>query len=161
MSYIVKNCLNCKAQFNAPTREVNRGNGKFCSSSCSATFNGKNRPKPKANVICAYCEKEFYKAPNKQKLSKSGLYFCSREHKDAAQRIGGIREIMPPHYGTSLSSYRTLAIRTYGAKCQRCDYDAHEAAIAVHHKDHNHSNNSIDNLEVLCWNCHAIEHWGD
>lgn len=30
--------------------------------------------------------------------------------------------------------------------------------IELHHKDCNHSNNSLDNLEILCPNCHALVH---
>ena len=32
-------------------------------------------------------------------------------------------------------------------------------SIIVYHKDTNRENNDISNLEVLCANCHAIEHW--
>ena len=31
----------------------------------------------------------------------------------------------------------------------------------LHHKDRDRHNNDISNLEILCSNCHAIEHWGD
>jgi len=69
-------------------------------------------------------------------------------------------EIQPNHYGTGNgeSSYRRLALLEYGYKCQKCGYEANKAAIEVHHKDHNRENNTIENLEVLCANCHAIHH---
>lgn len=41
--------------------------------------------------------------------------------------------------------------------CCRCGYENAEA-LEVHHKDRNRSNNEIDNLEVLCCNCHRLEH---
>ncbi len=155
-------CLHCKQQAFAPLKEVKRGNGKFCSLSCSAKYHGAHRPKPKPNIKCAYCKKEFYKSPFKQTLSKSGLFFCCREHKDAAQCIGGIKEIMPPHYGTAdpAKYYRKTALAHYGVLCTRCGYNEHKAAIVVHHKDRDRTNDSLLNLEVLCANCHAIEHWG-
>lgn len=43
-------------------------------------------------------------------------------------------------------------------KCQRCGFSDHRA-LTVHHKDRNRSNNDPSNLELLCWNCHAIEHY--
>lgn len=43
--------------------------------------------------------------------------------------------------------------------CERCEYAQHEAAIIVHHKDRNRSNNDVTNLEILCANCHAIERY--
>ena len=163
MKTIDKNCLNCQKMFPALIREINRGNGKFCSLQCSGIYNAKQRPKPEPNVSCAYCGISFYKSNSKQAISKSGLYFCCREHKDAAQRIGGIKAIMPPHYGETVKDYRTLAFKVAGKPriCERCGYDTHEAAIIVHHKDRNRDNNDISNLEVLCANCHAIEHWGE
>lgn len=29
----------------------------------------------------------------------------------------------------------------------------------IHHKDRNNRNNDLDNLEVLCPNCHRLFHW--
>lgn len=162
---IQKNCLNCSKLFGARIKEINRGNGKFCCFKCFAEYNGKMRPKPEPNVNCALCSKAIYKNKTKKKGSKSGLYFCCREHKDMAQKVGGIKEIMPPHYGTGALDesrvYRRLAFNTKKKICERCGYNQHEAAIIVHHKDRNRMNDSIDNLEVLCANCHAIEHWSN
>jgi hypothetical protein len=45
--------------------------------------------------------------------------------------------------------------------CERCGtyIDASARGTwAGHHKDHNKSNNIIENLEVLCKRCHQIEH---
>lgn len=64
-----------------------------------------------------------------------------------------------PNWIDGAGSYRERAIRAFGCKCQKCGYDDHEAAIVVHHKDHNRENNDISNLDVLCANCHAIHHW--
>lgn len=156
------NCLHCNKEVFVEQKEINRGQGKFCNRSCSAKYNGTKRIKPKIpNVMCAYCHKNFYLSPSKQHNSKSGLFFCCRDHKDAAQRIGGIKEIMPSHYGDTLKDYRCLVYKVAGKPkiCERCGYDKHEAAIIVHHKDRDRENNDLDNLEVLCANCHAIEHW--
>lgn len=153
-------CLNCKNEFDAPIREINRGYGKFCSLSCSSQYNAKLRKsKLLPNTSCAYCGVNFHIPPNKLGSSKSGLHFCCREHKDLAQRIGGIKEIQPSHYGQELS-YRKKALRYLPHKCTRCDYDKNIVALAVHHKDGDHNNNALFNLEFLCMNCHAIEHWG-
>lgn len=159
---VKRNCLNCGNTFEAEQREINRGYGKFCKRKCSATYNANKRSENiSPNVICAYCKKYFYLNTSKQKNSKSGLFFCCRDHKDAAQRIGGIKEIMPPHYGETGGDYRTMVFKVAGKPkvCERCGFDKHEAAIIVHHKNKDRSDNTLDNLEVLCANCHAIEHW--
>jgi len=161
MKIIIKNCLNCTKEFNAPAREVKRGNGKFCTQKCSSIYNRAHEIKSEPNVICAHCKKSFYMNETKKKNSKSGFHFCCREHKDLAQCIGGIKEIMPPHYGTGSpeNTYRRIAFASKPKVCERCSYDKHEAAIIVHHRDHDRSNNDLSNLEVLCAICHAIEHW--
>lgn len=45
--------------------------------------------------------------------------------------------------------------------CQRCSkdlIDAKQHFWVVHHKDHNHWNHELTNLELLCKQCHQIEH---
>ena len=161
---IERTCLYCKVLFLAEAKEVNRGNARFCSIQCGRDFNKVNRKKPEPNVECAYCKIKFYKNNTKKKGSKSGLYFCCVEHKNICQKIGGIKEIIPAHYGTATdiksTVYRAIAFAEKPAICERCGFDKEIASIVIHHKDRDRSNNHISNLEVLCANCHAIEHWG-
>ena len=155
---MVQNCKTCGLEFRARRIDVGRGHSKFCSAKCfGISIRGPKSNTP--NAKCAFCEIDFKRGTH---ISKSGLYFCCRSHKDSAQRIGGIREIMPSHYGTSAGAYdyRDRAIKHYGNSCQRCGFQD-SRAIVVHHKDHNRSNNSIDNLAVLCCNCHYIQHSED
>jgi len=162
---IEKNCLHCKKLFMAESKEINRGNARFCSIQCGRDFNKINRPKPEPNVECAYCKVMFYKNESKKKGSKSGLYFCCAEHKNLSQRVGGIKEIMPAHYGIGKNGtsrvYRKKAFNNKPAVCERCGFDQNISSIIIHHKDKNRANNDLSNLEVLCANCHAIEHWGE
>lgn len=158
------NCLNCGKETQIENKEIKRGFGKFCSRKCSGEHHSKNITPHEPNVICAFCRQEFYLNDSKKMNSKSGLYFCCRAHKDEAQRIGGIEEIMPAHYGTGRADtiYRRQVFETMKRPkiCERCKFD-HPAAIIVHHKDRDRMNASDENLEVLCANCHAIEHWGE
>lgn len=158
MKAVKKVCLTCSKHFDAPLREVKRGNGKYCSRSCSSSSN-ERRKKP--NITCAHCNKPFYKSARRQTYSKSGLFFCCREHKDAAQRIEGLKAIHPDHYGTGnpLYSYRALAFRKLEHKCGRCQWHKITEVLEVHHKDCNRANNELSNLEILCPNCHAEEHF--
>lgn len=50
---------------------------------------------------------------------------------------------------------RSQAIKKYGQKCEFCDYDL---TIDIHHIKPKHKGglNEIDNLMILCPNCHAI-----
>jgi len=54
-------------------------------------------------------------------------------------------------------TYRTRALKHYGCKCAVCGFD-NILAIEVHHIDKNRQNNSIENLKILCANCHRVEH---
>lgn len=49
--------------------------------------------------------------------------------------------------------------RGFILKCARCGFDEPREILAVHHRDHNRRNNAPENLEILCPNCHAIEHF--
>lgn len=42
--------------------------------------------------------------------------------------------------------------------CECCGNDDH---ITIHHLDGNPNNNQIENLQVLCWDCHQIKHFPD
>lgn len=45
--------------------------------------------------------------------------------------------------------------------CERCDKDLQDASNfhwCAHHRDHDRTNNVIENIELLCKRCHQIEH---
>lgn len=118
----------------------------------------------KLNLVCAYCGKEFTRAPSKANKSKSGLYFCCREHKDIAQRLdsGAQFDVMrPDHYSEcsseegSINTYRDLAFRNYTHECAICHWKDDEEILQVHHIDEDRQNNNLNNLIILCPNCHA------
>lgn len=154
---IKKTCLECTKEFDGDLREHKRGNARFCSKSCSSKFNGRKHHKP--NCKCAVCDKEFYRPPSKL-ISKSGLYFCTQQCKCNAQTIGSnveIKEIQPAHYDTT-DNYRVIANRYLPQECNRCGYKEYPIVLEVHHKDCDHNNNVLENLEILCPTCHGVEH---
>lgn len=159
MRTIQKLCRNCHKEFDAPLREHNRGNAHYCSLKCSSNHYHRQRQKPKPNNTCANCGTMFYRAISRRARSKSGIFFCSRACKDQAQRIGGIKEIQPPHYGKEPVDYRNKAIRCLDLRCCNCGYHKHPEVLQVHHIDCDRTNNQLDNLKILCPTCHAEEHF--
>ena len=148
-------CRFCGESFPVRLTVLKRGNGKFCSVSCGAKFNARKRNPPKEpNVSCATCGTRFYKTPSRIAKSKSGLFFCNRKCKDSAQRIGGISEVIPSHYGTT-KNYRTICFRHHEKKCIVC---GEEGIVSVHHYDENHDNNDPSNLVPLCPTHHVYIH---
>ena len=75
--------------------------------------------------------------------------FCSKKCLGIARRFENA--IVGPK-GSGESSYRALAYRAYGEKCEICGYTE---VLDVHHIDGNRNNNDKDNLIVMCPNCHA------
>lgn len=108
----------------------------------------------RSQVKCGYCGKIFFKSNSKLNCSKSGIYFCCREHKDLAQKIEfGLEEIQPNHYG-SIYNYRRNAYCNYPHKCAVCGWDEDEDILEVHHIDENREHNELSNLIILCPICH-------
>lgn len=62
-----------------------------------------------------------------------------------------------PNYKNGIRNYRKKAWDHYPHKCNRCEVE-NPKVLRVHHKDRNRENNDLDNLEILCLNCHALEH---
>lgn len=115
------------------------------------------KTKNRIDLICAYCGKQFTRPKSKLNASKSGLYFCCREHKDLAQRLeNGFSIIWPSHYNISGSvySYRNYAFRNYAHECAICKWSEDEDILEVHHIDENRENNDLNNLIILCPLCH-------
>ena len=116
----------------------------------------------KIKCNCSNCNKELYKTPSQLRKSKSGNTFCSKScavsYNNSHYRTGTNN----PNWkdGTSYSKIHTkIAHRTYVDKCAICGLDE-ECILEVHHIDENHENNDIDNLIILCANCHARVHRG-
>lgn len=68
-----------------------------------------------------------------------------------------------PQYVHGKYTFETLRnkIKETVRYCQRCNEDLQDATHyfwVVHHKDHNHWNHALTNLELLCKRCHQVEH---
>jgi len=97
---------------------------------------------PKITKVCPVCSSEFRTEPRNGGEQVTCSRGCSNTYfrtKDGAY------------------SYRDRALKQYGAVCNGCGF-TNLLALEVHHKDKNRDNNSIENLVVLCANCHRIAH---
>jgi hypothetical protein len=150
---IHKACAFCEKEF--ITRRKSKREQIFCSESC------KYQAKRKRVIVeCSMCHKQCEKTLSKLLNSKHKIYFCDRTCKDKGQTLeGGIKEIMPPHYGTHDKSldYRGKFTKKE-LYCKRCGYNEFTCSVHIHHKDKNRKNNSKNNLTPLCGNCHLALH---
>lgn len=145
-------CEFCHDWYYVPQKELKRT--KYCSKNC----NNRGRRK-RVKVNCAQCGSDIEKTPSKLKNSKSGLFFCNRTCKEEAQKLGGIKQIQPNHYGNGNGkwTYRERALSKYGKLCNKCGYSKDVRMLDVDHIDSDRSNNKIENLQVLCVWCHGLK----
>ncbi len=119
------------------------GGQAFCGLSCYGISLRKEIP-------CANCGKLILSGLNKKTCSRA----CANQ-----QRTGIHYKIGRPRDKVVLE--RSMKIRLFevrGHVCERCGYNKKEI-LQVHHRDGNHHNNEIENLELICPNCHCEEHY--
>jgi ferredoxin len=154
---VCKICEHCGKEF--LERAKKKRAKKYCSVKCRS-----EAVSSKIEVNCASCDKIFYVIASRLASSKSGLLFCSRLCKNKTQKIGGIAEVLPSHYGTGQRNpdvYRRIyreANLVEKLKCERCGYCEFECGVDIHHKDGNEKNNLSVNLIALCSPCHRALH---
>lgn len=147
-------CGICSDEFYAKPSQLRLGNGKFCSLKCK-----RDAQKTGRYVTCHVCNKEIWRTPKDILKSASGYFFCSKNCSMGWKngKLAGKRHYMW-RGGTSI--YRRLKLENSDRiECAHCKIDD-QRVIVVHHKDHNRKNNQLDNLELLCRNCHYLVHDG-
>ena len=101
---------------------------------------------------CVNCDKEF-----KSHHSSSGTY-CSNKCQQDLVFKERIKEIEGGIEFTSKIMKRYLIFK-HGNKCQNinCGWDwSKECPIELEHIDGNSDNNKLENLTLLCPNCHSL-----
>ena len=198
-------CLQCG-------KELKYNQLKFCSNSCSASFNNKLREpmsdevrekisntlklknkeiqkeqNKKFCLICGkeltgrkktYCSKECRKNSYKrEKVVKYCIYcgkeftglsdrkFCSVDCSNQYQKDNIIKLFLENNYFNDGNIKIPKVIREFlyekcNYKCEVCGYEGYNiktgnTILQIHHIDGNSKNNSPNNLQVICPNCHA------
>lgn len=109
---------------------------------------------------CLYCEKEL--RPDQRHNT-----YCSNECTSKARVENKIQAWLDGNFdGLKGTNQLSTTIRNYlleqaNYKCQKCGWGevnqtTKKVPLDIHHKDGNCLNNTPDNLEVLCPNCHAL-----
>lgn len=137
-------CLICSKPIYKRPLEIQKNLGRlFCSSTCYGTSCRKEKP-------CIICGKLILASANKKTCSRG----CANTHR------AGIKYKLNEPRKDKVRSYRILKTRlssVRGKICERCGYDKFEI-LHVHHKNRDRSNNELNNLELICPNCHYEEH---
>lgn len=121
---------------------------KFCNNSCSAKFNNTKR---KLNNFCLNCGKEI---GIRSKFCGNTCY-SEYETKIINEKIENGDTSFPER------RYKEYLKLKYGEKCMKCGWNeinptTEKIPVQLEHIDGNSDNNSLDNLKLLCPNCHSL-----
>jgi len=146
------------------------------------------RYKRNPNTTCVVCHKHIYKRPCEIERNKGRVYCgmncygisCRKEtpcvvcgkpilagrHKISCSRACaniyrarvGYKYNKPRDKVKGQRALKLRLLETRGRVCEKCGYNKYEI-LQVHHKDKDRSNNDIENLELICPNCHCEEHF--
>lgn len=143
-----RKCLQCNVSFDV----YHLDSKKFCSSSCSATFNNKIRTvKVKKLRTCICCAKSL----TYQKL------FCSNKCQGLHLIAQSFKKIENGDTTLGEQRYKAYMIYKHGAKCMKCGWEeihsiTGNVPVQLEHIDGNPDNNEVSNLKLLCPNCHSL-----
>lgn len=73
--------------------------------------------------------------------------------------LDDILDGLHPQYKSSQLRIRLIEAEFFEAKCNRCnlaEWQGEPIPLELEHKDGCHTNHKLENLEILCPNCHAL-----
>ena len=150
-------CKTCqKIFFKIPSQVSSSGNS-FCSHSCSAKFNNSQRG---IDRFCLQCNKKLLVQSNQRK-------YCNHICQFKFQNIKKIQEWKSGKIsGLDTNGVVTPFVKNYlinkrGNKCVKCGWaeinpTTGKVPIEANHIDGNWENNTEENIELICPNCHSL-----
>lgn len=137
-------CLICKKGIYRRPIEFKRNDGNFyCSQACYGASCRREKP-------CVICNKLILSGLNRITCSRA----CSNTYrKGILYKLG-----RPKDKGEKFRAIKVRLLSIKGGKCERCGYGKAEV-LQVHHRDRSRKNNDLNNLELICPNCHYEDHY--
>ena len=148
---MIVNCPKCGTEFDNKSKW---GTRKFCSRSCA---NSRERPdsvKQKIRKGVKSHIKENGIIPTSQRLTPEEYDLYVEKQRRANEK----RLLETPFDEVSIYSLRKRIMLEQKGHCNKCglnEWQGEPIALELEHKDGDNQNNSRDNLECLCPNCHA------
>jgi hypothetical protein len=140
-----KQCQWCGKVFWVRKCYTRRGQGKYCSTSCSIQFRNKYFNPTRTQEVRDKISK------NHADVSGENNPMYGVRGKDSPGWIDG-RNSSPA--GEEAAVWRKVALMSKPPVCEECGKKLSGRDLQVHHKDGYRSNNDIDNLMVVCSKCH-------
>lgn len=100
----------------------------------------------------------------KKYLKILGVSYKINPHRKGLKHYESRKNIQSILNGNSTNASKRKRLIEEGIKEERCEccglstWMGKPIPLELHHKDFNHYNNSLDNLQILCSNCHMQAH---
>lgn len=132
------------------------GSGRFCSQFCAKRFSTKSRRKD--TLFCLSCGK---------RLRGKSVKFCNNNCKGYYDFLIYINKwLLGLESGTVVCQEVSNHVRRYlfevhNSKCEECGWglvhpETSKVPLQIHHVDGDCRNNKLENLKLLCPNCHVM-----
>jgi len=147
----MKTCPKCNTQ--------HEKSGKYCCRSCanSRTFTAETNEKKRKSAVDF--NSQFTSVERKQLHKEKMKLYDFAEHQRKVQEANRKREWSKPHEEMSHSSVRKRLLHERNYTCEECSigntYNGKPLSLELDHIDGNSKNNKIENLRILCPNCHS------
>lgn len=119
---------------------------KFCSHSCAASSNNPGRRK--VEKFCANCGASI----------RSDRKYCNRRCQSEYQKKRKYENWVNAGESPNVATMKRIIIEKRGHVCEQCgteSWNGLAVPLDMHHIDADATNNDINNLQLLCPNCHA------
>ena len=99
-------------------------------------------------------------------LKEFGIEYAGNPNRKGIPHLEGrtlVEEYISGRRNTTASNLRNKlieeGIKEYKCeKCGRIEWEGRPIPLELHHKNFNHNDNRLDNLQILCSNCHSLAH---
>lgn len=96
-------------------------------------------------------------------LRKMGIEYAGQQNKPGqakSERISALEYLKRPSIKSHVLKRKLIEDGIKKCECEICQsymWQGVPLPLELHHKDGNHYNNELDNLQILCPNCHSIQ----
>lgn len=147
----MKTCPKCHA--------LHTKNGTFCSRSCANS----RKFSPESIELKKRSNLEYYAnltADQKQQLNKQKIEaYDFAAHQKLVQEKNRVKSWSRPYEQMHRQSLRKRVLHERNYKCEACGisnvYNGKPLSLELDHIDGDNTNNKIENLRILCPNCHS------
>lgn len=128
-------------------------NNKFCCRKCSSIYNNGKRKEIDDYYNARHCP------VCGKKLTWKMINYCSNECRLIDYWDKELKNLKDGNYKRDRRALRNCLMKYFENTCSCCGNNkwmGKDIPLEVHHKDGDSENNILDNLELLCPNCHAL-----